>query len=130
MVSHGRISELDSYLDEHRLDHTMELDILSWWKVNQNRFPSLSNMARDILSIPITTVASESCFSMGGRILTKWRASLKPENAQVTTGSWVFGFKMDGGKFYKIFVVQNFTCMFYVIITNKYVSFSYTYLLM
>jgi len=132
VVSRGRISELDTYLDEHRLDHTIDLDILSWWKVNQNRFPSLSNMARDILSIPITTVASESCFSMGGRILTKWRASLKPENAEalVTTRSWVFGFKMDDGKFYEIFVVQNFICMFFLIITTKYVDFSCTYLSM
>jgi len=103
VVSGSRILELDMYLDEHRLDHTMDLDILSWWKVNQNQFPSLSNMARDILSIPITNVAYKSCFSMGGRILTKWRASLKSENAEtlVITRSSVFRFKMDGGKFYK-----------------------------
>ena len=132
MVSHGRISELDTYLDEHRLDHTIDLDTLSWWKANQNQFPSLSNMAREILSIPITTVTSESCFSKGGRILTKWRASLKLKNADalVTTRSCVFGFKMDGGKFYAIFVVQNVICMFYLIITNKYVNFSLTYLSM
>jgi len=98
-----RTSELDKYLDEYRLDHTIDLDILSGWKINKNWFPSLSNMARDILSIPITTVASESCFSMGGRILTKWRASLKPESAEalVTTRSWLFGFKINDGKFCK-----------------------------
>ena len=92
-VSNCRTSELDKYLDEYRLDHTIDLDILSWWKMNKNQFPSLSNMARDILSIPITTVASESCFSMGGRIITKWRAFLKLENAKalVTTRSWLFG---------------------------------------
>ena len=102
-VSNCRTSELDKYLDDYRLDHTIDLDILSWWKMNRNRFPSLCNMARDILSIPITTVASESCFSMGGRIITKWRASLKPENAEalVTTRSWLFGYTIDGGKFYK-----------------------------
>ena len=98
-----RTSELDKYLDEYRLDHTIDLDILSWWKMNKNRFPSLCNMTRDILSIPITTMASESCFSMGGRVTTKWRASLKPENAEalVTTRSWLFGYTIDGGEFYK-----------------------------
>ena len=102
-VSNCRNSELDKYFDEYRLDHTIELDILSWWKMNKNRFPSLCNMARDILSIPITTVVSESCFSMGGRIIIKWRASLKPENAEdlVTACSWLFGYKIDGGMFYK-----------------------------
>jgi len=88
-------------LDEFRLDHTTDLDILTWWKENSNRFPSLSIMARDILGIPMTTVASESCFSMGGRIITKWRSSLKPENAEalVTTRSWIFGFDIQEGKF-------------------------------
>jgi len=116
-----RTSELDKYLDEYRLDHTIDLDILSGWKINKNWFPSLSNMARDILSIPITTVASESCFSMGGRILTKWKASLKPENAEalVTTRSWLFGYTIKGGKFCKhIFFILYFICMLYFIIST------------
>ena len=42
-------------------------------------------MARDILSIPITTVASESAFSAGGRIIDPHRASLGAETVQVLT---------------------------------------------
>ena len=112
MVSSCRTSELDKYLDEFRLDHTTDLDILSWWKENSNRLPYLSIMTRDILSIPMTIVASESCFSMGGRIITKWRSSLKPENAEalVTTRSWVFGFDIQEGKFFYIFL-KIFTCI-------------------
>ncbi|KAF5796779.1 putative HAT dimerization domain, ribonuclease H-like superfamily [Helianthus annuus] len=35
-------------------------DILKWWKVQQCRYPILAKMARDILAIPVSTVASES----------------------------------------------------------------------
>ncbi|KAF7801664.1 zinc finger BED domain-containing protein RICESLEEPER 2-like [Senna tora] len=55
-------SELDKYLEEPKLKpkYHENLDILGHWRGHQNEFPSLSKMACDILSIPITTVASES----------------------------------------------------------------------
>lgn len=48
-------------------------------------------MARDILSIPISSVASESAFSAGGRVLDQFRSSLKPETVEVIicTGDWL-----------------------------------------
>jgi len=50
------------YLDEERLDHNQyaNLDVLEYGKVNEGKYPEVSKMACDILSIPITTVASES----------------------------------------------------------------------
>ncbi|KAH0696474.1 hypothetical protein KY290_013840 [Solanum tuberosum] len=34
-------------------------DILMWWKVNEPRFPILAEMARDVLAIPISSIALE-----------------------------------------------------------------------
>ncbi|GJW00868.1 zf-CCHC domain-containing protein [Tanacetum coccineum] len=51
-------SQLDKYLEEPPLDRFKhpDLNILQYWKENQGRYPELALMARDILSIPITTV--------------------------------------------------------------------------
>ena len=40
-----------------------------WWKVNEPRFPILAEMVRDVLVIPISSVASECAFIIGGRVL-------------------------------------------------------------
>ena len=58
------------------------LMLLLWWKVNSTRFPILSEMARDVLSIPVSSVASECGFSTGGRILDSFRSSLTPKLVQ------------------------------------------------
>ncbi|CAN0847210.1 Putative AC9 transposase [Linum grandiflorum] len=73
-------SELERYLSNGKDDLSdYNYDVLGWWMRNEMGYPVLSVIARDILIVPITTVASESTFSTGGRILDSFRASLTPK---------------------------------------------------
>src|SRR6187399_605212 len=49
---------------------------LDYWKLNNNRFPILSILARRYLAIPATSASIESTFSIGGNIITKSRNKL------------------------------------------------------
>lgn len=83
------------YLKEPKLDRkgNPNLDVLAYWKENRGRYTELSLMARDILSIPIATVASESTFSIGGRIIGKFQSSILPSNAEakLCAKDWLCG---------------------------------------
>uniref|UniRef100_A0A3Q7IWF0 HAT C-terminal dimerisation domain-containing protein n=1 Tax=Solanum lycopersicum TaxID=4081 RepID=A0A3Q7IWF0_SOLLC len=74
--------ELDKYLLEDQELESEDFDILSWWKVNSPRFLVLSQLARDVLAIPMSSVVSECAFSTGGRILDPFRSSLTPKCVQ------------------------------------------------
>ncbi|KAK4397931.1 Zinc finger BED domain-containing protein DAYSLEEPER [Sesamum angolense] len=69
-------SELDMYLEESLLPRARDFDILNWWKTNGVKFPTLQKMARDILAIPVSTVASESAFSSSGKLINPHRNRL------------------------------------------------------
>ena len=77
------LEELDRYLEDKLEKNRIDFDLLNWWKVNEVRYPSLANVARDVFAIQASTVASESTFSTGGRTLDKFRSSLTPITAEV-----------------------------------------------
>jgi len=85
-------SELDKYLSEDTEDRNKKIDILVWWKDNAPRLPVLAHLARDVLAIPVSTVASESAFSTSGRILDDFRTSLTPfmVEALVCAQGWLW----------------------------------------
>jgi len=56
--------------------HTKNFKILDQWKVSGTWFSTLIEIARDIFAISVTTVASESTFSTGVRVLSVTAGSL------------------------------------------------------
>ncbi|KAL2927400.1 putative AC transposase, partial [Bienertia sinuspersici] len=51
-------------------------DIFQYWQPQIASFPIFSYIAKGVLAVPITSVATESSISMGGRVLTKYRSFL------------------------------------------------------
>ncbi|KAJ3453694.1 hypothetical protein MRS44_017941 [Fusarium solani] len=52
---------------------------IGWWKVNANRYPRLSLMAVDMLTIPSSSAESERTFSSAGRMMAPLRSRLRRE---------------------------------------------------
>ncbi|KAH9727227.1 BED-type domain-containing protein [Citrus sinensis] len=85
-------NEVEGYLlepCEHVDDDDFE--ILAWWKMNSIKYRVLSHIAKDVFAIPISTVASESAFSTGGRIIDSFRSSLSPKmvEALICSQNWL-----------------------------------------
>ncbi|KAL0439263.1 UNVERIFIED_CONTAM: Zinc finger BED domain-containing protein DAYSLEEPER [Sesamum latifolium] len=90
-VSNNQKSEFESYLEEARFSRAETFNILDWWKTNSSRLPLLAKIARDILAVPATTVASESAFSIGGRVIDESRTCLLPDavEALIVADDWI-----------------------------------------
>lgn len=86
-------SDLDKYLNDEREPHAIgkSFDALDWWKIRGERYPIVALMAKDVLAIPVSTVASESAFSTGGRVLDPFRSSLSSNmvEALICSQDWL-----------------------------------------
>ena len=89
-------SKLEEYLSESRLTSKSYLnenfDVLNSWKANILKFKVLFQMAIHILSVLITTVASESTFSVSGRVIDDRRSSMSIETVQMLfcASDWIW----------------------------------------
>ncbi|KAH9742727.1 zinc finger BED domain-containing protein RICESLEEPER 1 [Citrus sinensis] len=73
------VSEVEKYLkDPVEVPNNLKLNVLLWWRVNGLRYPILEKIARDVLDVPVSTVASESAFSTRRRIIDECRSYLTP----------------------------------------------------
>jgi hypothetical protein len=83
--------ELDSYLSKVPIRRTDNFDILTRWQTNSTKYPTLGRMARDILVVPASTVASESAFSTGKCVLSDFRSRLIPKTVEalVCLQDWI-----------------------------------------
>ncbi|KAE8707024.1 hypothetical protein F3Y22_tig00110387pilonHSYRG00637 [Hibiscus syriacus] len=87
----GDMVELDNYLKEKLLPKDVDLDLLAWWKTNRGKYSTLQKIAKDILAILVSTIASESAFSTSGRLIGPHRSRLHPKKleALMCAQSWL-----------------------------------------
>jgi len=85
-------SEFEYYLEDPALPDCKDFDILNFWR-SDLKYPTLRKIAKDILAIPATTVASESAFSAGGRVVTPHRSNLNEDTieALMCLSNWIRG---------------------------------------
>lgn len=86
-------SEVDRYLEEpcERTRANSQFDLLGWWKTRSPWYSIMSCIARDILAIPMSSIASESALFTEKRILDPYRSSLSPRTVEalICTQNWL-----------------------------------------
>jgi len=70
-------NEIKTYLEDRT---KVDKGPLTWWKINEERYPKLARAAKRVHSIPSTSTPSERIFSKAGFIVSKTRSSLLPDN--------------------------------------------------
>ncbi|KAK2633774.1 hypothetical protein Ddye_028566 [Dipteronia dyeriana] len=84
-------NKVEKYLLEPVERERSNFDILTWWSVSSAHYPILALIAKDVFAMSISTVASESAFSCGGRVLDPFRSSLTPKMVKclICTQNWL-----------------------------------------
>ena len=88
------LSEPTVYLDsDNVVAYDDDFDVLNWWHEHKLTFPVLCTMAKDIMSVPVSTTSSESCFSLTGRIIEERRRRLGPDTVEmlICVKDWELG---------------------------------------
>jgi hypothetical protein len=82
--SSSSLSELSSYLDsDTETKFGPDFNILSWWQRHNQTYPILSILDRDIMTVLVSTISSESTFSLASRVLEERRRWLTTDMVEV-----------------------------------------------
>ena len=85
-ASLGVGNELTNYLDSDTVSQFDDsFSIINWWHEHKLTYHVLSILARDVLTVPVSTISSESAFSTTGRIIEERRRRLSPEMVEILT---------------------------------------------
>jgi hypothetical protein len=77
-------SELLSYLDTDPIsEYDDNFNILSWWSDHTRVYPVLSILAKDVMTVHVSTISSESTFSLVGRVIEERRRSLTSDMVEM-----------------------------------------------
>ncbi|XP_074271769.1 zinc finger BED domain-containing protein DAYSLEEPER-like [Silene latifolia] len=71
------------YMRAYTDDEANVLDLLGWWRHQSKTLPVMSAMAKDFLSIQVSSVASERAFSTAKRVLDDKRTSMRSDTLRM-----------------------------------------------
>ena len=70
-----QLSEILAY-QKHKLPQSDDSTLLEYWQANENRFPALSALVKQVFSVMATSSASERVFSHAGYVVSARRSNL------------------------------------------------------
>ncbi|KAI3747090.1 hypothetical protein L6452_09535 [Arctium lappa] len=88
-IASGALTVVEPNNNEKKLmSRPKNMNFLDYWIAHEIRHPTLARMAREILATPISTVTSESPFSIGGRVTDACRSSLMSSTVPKIFNIW------------------------------------------
>ena len=97
---------------------SVDLDILSWWKMNKNQYPSVSNVAKEILSILLWLLSHALVWEIESSPSTEFLLNPKMQRHWLPLVVACLDL-IEGGKLFKlIYIFVYFLCMACLIIST------------
>ncbi|KAH0763833.1 hypothetical protein KY290_019906 [Solanum tuberosum] len=97
-LSHNDRNDFDAYINQNTEPTT--IDLLEWWSNRGQGFPKLQPVARDVLAIQASSVASEGAFSAARFQIGEHRYSLAADSLEISVlfRDWINGERRSYGR--------------------------------